>query len=77
MKHLLVYPFNRRGNKVDPIMLACQMDAAISVVAAESTRTPGAQNPRDRIADVGGPVVGVDCRRFISPASSPGASRAC
>ena len=60
-------------------MLTCQMDAVISVIAAELTHAPVAQNPRDRIADVGGPVVGVELnrRRFISPASSPGASSAC
>ena len=54
----------------DPIMLASQMDAVVLVVAAESTRAPVAQNLRDRIAEVGGPVVGVvlNRRRFHIPA---------
>jgi Mrp family chromosome partitioning ATPase len=54
----------------DPIMLASQMDAVVLVVAAESTRAPVAQNLRDRVAEVGGPVVGVvlNRRRFHIPA---------
>jgi Mrp family chromosome partitioning ATPase len=53
----------------DPIMLASQMDAVVLVVAAESTRAPVAQNLRDRIAEVGGPIVGVvlNRRRFHIP----------
>ncbi len=53
----------------DPVMLASQMDAVVLVVAAESTRAPVAQNLRDRIAEVGGPVVGVvlNRRRFHIP----------
>lgn len=53
----------------DPIMLANQMDAVVLVVAAESTRAPVAQNLRDRIAEVGGPIIGVvlNRRRFHIP----------
>jgi len=53
----------------DPIMLANQMDAVVLVVAAEATRAPVAQNLRDRIAEVGGPIIGVvlNRRRFHIP----------
>lgn len=57
------------ADSFDPIMLASQMDAVVLVVAAESTRAPVAQNLRDRIAEVGGPIVGVvlNRRRFHIP----------
>src|SRR5262249_19579384 len=53
----------------DPIMLSNQMDAVVLVVSAESTRAPVAQNLRDRIAEVGGPIIGVvlNRRRFHIP----------
>lgn len=53
----------------DPVMLSNQMDAVILVVSAEATRAPVAQNLRDRIAEVGGPIVGVvlNRRRFHIP----------
>jgi Mrp family chromosome partitioning ATPase len=53
----------------DPIMLSNQMDAVVLVVSAESTRAPVAQNVRDRIAEVGGPIIGVvlNRRRFHIP----------
>jgi len=57
------------SDSFDPVMLSNQMDAVILVVAAETTRAPVAQNLRDRIAEVGGPIVGVvlNRRRYHIP----------
>jgi Mrp family chromosome partitioning ATPase len=50
-------------------MIANQMDATILVVNAESTRAPVARNLRDRLTEVGGPVIGcvLNRRRYHIP----------
>lgn len=66
---LVVVDTQAVSESFDPIMLSNQMDAVIMVVSAESTRAPVAQNVRDRIAEVGGPIIGVvlNRRRFHIP----------
>jgi hypothetical protein len=66
---LVVVDSQSVAESFDPIMLANQMDAVVLVVAAESTRAPVAQNLRDRIAEVGGPIIGavLNRRRFYIP----------
>ncbi|MCC7047351.1 MAG: hypothetical protein IT562_11635 [Alphaproteobacteria bacterium] len=66
---LVVVDTQAVSESFDPIMLSNQMDAVILVVSAESTRAPVAQNVRDRIAEVGGPIIGVvlNRRRFHIP----------
>lgn len=53
----------------DPAMVANQMDAVILVINAETTRAPVARNLRDRLMEVGGPVIGVvlNRRRYHIP----------
>ena len=53
----------------DPVMVANQMDAVVLVINAESTRAPVARNLRDRLTEVGGPVIGcvLNRRRYHIP----------
>ena len=53
----------------DPVMIANQMDAVVLVINAESTRAPVARNLRDRLMEVGGPVIGsvLNRRRYHIP----------
>ncbi|MGQ0677439.1 MAG: hypothetical protein ACT4N4_15320 [Rhodospirillales bacterium] len=53
----------------DPVMIANQMDAVVLIVNAESTRAPVARNLRDRLMEVGGPVIGcvLNRRRYHIP----------
>jgi Mrp family chromosome partitioning ATPase len=57
------------SHSFDPVMIANQMDATILVVNAESTRAPVARNLRDRLTEVGGPVIGcvLNRRRYHIP----------
>ncbi len=53
----------------DPVMIANQMDAVIPIINAEATRAPVARNLRDRLMEVGGPVIGcvLNRRRYHIP----------
>lgn len=53
----------------DPVMVANQMDAVVLVINAEATRAPVARNLRDRLMEVGGPVIGcvLNRRRYHIP----------
>ncbi len=53
----------------DPVMVANQMDAVILVINAEATRSQVARNLRDRMMEVGGPVIGcvLNRRRYHIP----------
>jgi Mrp family chromosome partitioning ATPase len=57
------------SHSFDPVMVANQMDAVVLIVNAESTRAPVARNLRDRLMEVGGPVIGcvLNRRRYHIP----------
>jgi len=57
------------SDSFDPVMIANQMDAVILVINAEATRSPVARNLRDRLMEVGGPVIGcvLNRRRYHIP----------